>query len=186
MSRIGRMPIIIPDNVQVDITNENIIIVSGPNGSLRQWVDGIIKVEKAELDGKKVIVMTRANESKDARSKHGLYRSLVSNMVEGVSKGYSKTLLVSGVGYRCSVTGNKLNMNIGFSHPIVFTIPETIKITCVTPTEIKVEGFDKELVGQVAADIKAFKPVEPYHGYGVRYKDQYVIRKEPKKNIKKK
>ena len=113
-------------------------------------------------------------------------RNLERYMVEGVTKGYSKTLIVNCVGYKCSVSGNKLVMNIGFSHAINFEIPSDVKITCVSATEIKVEGCDKTRVGQVAADIKALKPIEPYHGYGIKYSDQFVLRKEIKKAAKKK
>lgn len=185
MSRIGRMPIEIPEGVTVDIADK-VVLVTGPNGTLREEIDECIKVEKTELAGKHMLLLTRRDDTKGVKSKHGLYRSLIANMVVGVTKGFSKTLLVSGVGYKCSVNGEKLVMNIGFSHIINFAIPRGIKITCPDQTTIKVEGFDKELVGQVAADIKAFKPVEPYHAYGIRYSDQYVVRKEPKKTVKKK
>lgn len=186
MSRIGRMPVVIPEGVSIDITNENVIVVSGKLGILRQEVDSCITMEKTSLGGKEVVVLTRRDDTKNVKSKHGLYRALIANMVKGVTEGYSKTLLVSGVGYKCNISGDKLVLNIGFSHPVNFEFPKEVKITCVTPTEIKVEGFDKTLVGQVAADIKAIKPVEPYHAYGIRYNDQYVIRKEAKKTIKKK
>ena len=186
MSRIGRLPITIPAGVKIDISNENVVVVTGPLGSLRQPVDNVITVEKKELEGKEMVVLTRSSEEKTVKAKHGLYRALIANMIEGVTKGYSKTLIVNGVGYKCSVSGNKLVLNIGYSHPINFDIPEGIKITCPSATEIKVEGASKEKVGQVAADIKAFRPVEPYHAYGVRYTDQHVIRKEIKKAAKKK
>lgn len=187
MSRIGRAPIIIPENVTADITVDGNVIVTGPKGTLREWVDmSVITVNKTEVDGKNCLVLTRANDQKEVRSKHGLYRALLANMVKGVTEGYSKTLLISGVGYKAQVNGNKLVMNIGFSHPVNFEIPTGIEITTPNATEICVKGIDKELVGQVAADIKAVKPVEPYHGYGIRYKDQFVLRKEVKKASKKK
>lgn len=186
MSRIGRLPIAIPAGVKVDISNENVVIVTGPLGSLRQEVDSCITLEKKELEGKEMLSLTRASEEKSVRAKHGLYRALIANMIEGVTKGYSKTLVVNGVGYKCAVTGNKLVLNIGFSHPVNFEIPSDVKITCPSATEIKVEGCDKTRVGQVAADIKAFKPIEPYHGYGIKYSDQFVLRKEIKKAAKKK
>ena len=186
MSRIGRLPISIPADVKVDISNENVVVITGKLGSLRQPVDACITIEKKELEGKQVLVLTRASEEKAVKAKHGLYRALLANMVKGVTEGYSKTLIVNGVGYKCAVTGDKLNMNIGFSHPINYQIPSDVKITCVSATEIKVEGCDKTRVGQVAADIKAFKPIEPYHGYGIKYSDQFVLRKEIKKAAKKK
>lgn len=186
MSRIGRLPIIIPNGVTVDISDENVVNVGGPLGSLRQWVDGCIKIEKTTLNNSNALVLTRSSEERTVKAKHGLYRMLIANMVEGVTKGFSKSLTINGVGYKCAVSGNKLVLNLGFSHPINFEIPEGIKITCPSATEIKVEGASKEKVGQVAADIKALRPVEPYHAYGVRYTDQYVIRKEIKKAAKKK
>ena len=186
MSRIGRLPIAVPAGVKIDISNENVVVVTGPLGSLRQPVDACITVEKKELEGKEMVVLTRASEEKTVRAKHGLYRALIANMVEGVTKGYSKTLVISGVGYKCQVTGDKLVLNIGFSHPINFQIPTDVKITCTSATEVKVEGCDKTRVGQVAADIKALKPIEPYHGYGIKYSDQFVLRKEIKKAAKKK
>ena len=186
MSRIGRLPITVPAGVKVDISTENVVVVTGPLGSLRQAVDTCITVEKKALDGKDVVVLTRASEEKSVKAKHGLYRALIANMIEGVTKGYSKTLVINGVGYKCSVAGTKLVLNIGFSHAINFDIPSDVKISCPSATEIKVDGCDKTRVGQVAADIKALKPIEPYHGYGIKYSDQFVLRKEIKKAAKKK
>lgn len=186
MSRIGRLPIILPANVTVDITADNVVLVTGPLGTLRQVVDSVIKIEKTTHDDKPALVLTRSSEEKSVKAKHGLYRALIQNMVKGVTEGYSKSLTINGVGFKCSVSGNKLVLNIGFSHPVNFEFPNDIKITCPSATEIKVEGCDKTKVGQVAADIKALKPVEPYHAYGIRYTDQYVLRKEIKKAAKKK
>lgn len=185
MSRIGRLPIAIPSGVKVDI-QEGVVTVTGPLGTLKQDVDSVIKVEVKDLDGKQVVSLTRSNEEKSVKAKHGLYRALIANMVEGVTKGYSKTLVINGVGYKCAIQGTKLVLNIGFSHPINFDIPADVKITCTSATEVKVEGCDKTRVGQVAADIKALKPIEPYHGYGIKYSDQFVLRKEIKKAAKKK
>ena len=186
MSRIGRLPIEIPAGVKVDISNENVVVVTGPLGSLRQEVSTVIKVEKTAEEGKEYVVLTRSSEEKSVKAKHGLYRALIANMVEGVTKGFVKSLTVNGVGFKCSVSGNKLVLNIGFSHPVNFEFPSDIKIECPTPTEIKVSGCNKTTVGQVAADIKALRPVEPYHAYGIRYTDQFVLRKEIKKAAKKK
>lgn len=185
MSRIGRAPIEIPNNVNVEIQG-NKVIVSGPLGSLEQEVNKNINVEKQVIDGKNYIVITRKSNEKEERSMHGMYRALINNMVNGVEKGYSKNLTINGVGYKCQIVGNKLVLNIGFSHPVEFVIPKDIKIECPSITEVKVSGFDKTKVGQVAADIRALKPVEPYHAYGIRYTDEVVIKKEGKKASKKK
>ena len=181
MSRIGRKPIAIPAGVTVTVDGNN-VTVTGPKGTLNSTVSPLMTVA---VEGATVVVSRPDDEAK-SRSLHGLTRTLIANMVEGVTKGFSKSLTINGVGYKCSVSGNKLVLNIGYSHPINFDIPEGIKITCPSATEIKVEGASKEKVGQVAADIKAFRPVEPYHAYGVRYTDQHVIRKEIKKAAKKK
>lgn len=185
MSRIGRAPIELPNGVTVD-QNNGLITVTGPQGTLSLQVASCIKVEKGEYNEKSALILTRENDEKDVKAKHGLYRALLANMVKGVTEGYSKSLIVSGVGYKINVTGDKLNMNIGFSHPVVMTIPEGLTVTCPTATEIKVAGISKEQVGQFAADIKAVKPVEPYHGYGIHYANEVVRRKEIKKGSKKK
>ena len=181
MLRIGNAIINIPAGVQVDVNN-NIMTVKGPKGTLSQAYDPIIT---PVIEGS-VLKFTRANDQGPTKAKHGLYRALIANMVEGVTKGYSKTLVINGVGYKCAIQGTKLVLNIGFSHPINFDIPADVKITCTSATEVKVEGCDKTRVGQVAADIKALKPIEPYHGYGIKYSDQFVLRKEIKKAAKKK
>jgi len=186
MSRIGRAPIEIPANVTVDISNDNVVIVTGPLGTLRQAVDNCITVSKATEDGKNVLHFNRSSDEKEIRSKHGLYRALVNNMIHGVTSGYKKELVVNGVGYKVAVQGNKIVMNIGYSHPVNFDIPQGIKASCPTPNNIIIEGFDKTLVGQTASDIKAVKPVEPYHNYGIRYADERVVKKEIKKAGKKK
>ena len=186
MSRIGRAPIEIPANVTVDITGDNVVIVTGPLGTLRQEVDKLITVNKVSEEGKNILKLTRSNDEKEARSKHGLYRALINNMIIGVTKGYKKELIVNGVGYKVAVQGDKIVMNIGFSHPVNFTIPVGIKATCPNPNTIVVEGFNKDLVGQTASDIKAIKPVEPYHNYGIHYSDERVVKKEIKKAAKKK
>lgn len=186
MSRIGKMPIILPAGVTLDQTSEGEVIVTGPKGTLRQWIDSCIKVEKNTLDGKTVVTLSRDNDQKEVRAKHGLYRALIANMVKGVVEGYSKTLVVNGVGFKVAVMGNKINMSIGLSHPVNVEIPQGITVTCPSANEIKVEGIDKTRVGQFAADIKAIKPIEPYHGYGIRYSTEEVHLKEIKKAGKKK
>ena len=186
MSRIGKMPIVLPANVTLDQNTDGEVIVTGPKGTLRQWVDSVITVSKNTLDGKNVVTLTRNSDQKEVRAKHGLYRALIANMVKGVTEGYAKSLTVNGVGYKLAIAGNKLTMNIGLSHPVVVEIPQGITLSLPNPLEIKVEGIDKTFVGQFAADIKAIKPIEPYHGYGIRYTDEVVHLKEIKKAGKKK
>ena len=185
MSRIGRMPVEYPSNVKVDIVG-NKVTVSGPLGTLSEELDNAITASLGDHNGKPAIILTRSNDEKEIKAKHGLYRAMIHNMVVGVEKGYSKTLVVNGVGFKAAVAGNKLTLNIGFSHPVEFVAPAGIKLECPSVTEVKVSGFDKTKVGQVAADIRALKPVEPYHAYGIHYSDEVVIRKEGKKASKKK
>ena len=173
MSRIGRNPIHIPQGVKVEIDDKNVVTVTGPLGTLTQKVDDVIALN--QHDG--VVVLTRANDENDVKAKHGLYRALINSMVEGVSKGFSKSL---GVGYKLNKQGNKLTMNIGFSHPVEIVEVPGITIEVPAATEIKISGIDKQLVGQFAAKIRDVKPVEPYHGYGIRYKNEVVILKQGK------
>lgn len=175
MSRIGRAPITVPAGVTIDNTN-NLITVKGPLGTLTQQVDSSITVK---VDGN-VLTVERHSDDKEHRALHGLYRALINNMVTGVTKGFEKHLIVAGVGYKVTATDTKLTMNIGFSHPVEFTAPAGITFAMAAPLEIVVKGIDRHLVGQMAATIKAAKPVEPYHGYGIHYKDEVVVRKEGK------
>lgn len=175
MSRIGRAPITVPAGVTIDNTN-NLITVKGPLGTLTQQVDSSITV-KVDVN---VLTVERHSDDKDHRALHGLYRALINNMVTGVTKGFEKHLIVAGVGYKVTATDTKLTMNIGFSHPVEFTAPAGITFAMAAPLEIVVKGIDRQLVGQMAATIKAAKPVEPYHGYGIHYKDEVVVRKEGK------
>ena len=179
MSIIGRAPIAIPQGVTVEINN-NLVSVKGPLGALSQKVDNSIDV-KVE-DGH--VVCTRHTDDKDHRALHGLYRALIHNMVVGVTKGFEKSLIVNGVGYKVTLSGNKMTLNIGFSHPVEFTAPEGITFAQPQPLEIVVKGIDRQLVGQTAATIKAIKPVEPYHNYGIHYKDETVIHKVGKRATK--
>lgn len=176
MSRIGRMHIAVPANVTVSY-NDGLVNVKGPKGELTQKIaDGNIGVEIS--DG--VINVTRSNDAKETKARHGLYRQLIANMVKGVVEPYTRTLLIAGVGYKASVSGNKLVMNIGFSHPVEFVAPAGITLACPDATTVTVTGIDKDLVGQTAANIRSKKPVEPYHGYGLRYNDEVVLHKEGK------
>ena len=174
MSRIGKLPISIPSGVTITVDNDN-IVVNGPAGSLKQFtMPGITVVQ----EGNEIIVK-RASDSQEHRAKHGLMRSLVNNMVNGVTSGFSKKLEINGVGYRASLEGNKLKMSLGFSHDIYFSVPEGIKIT-VEQNIITVSGISKQQVGQVAAEIRAFKKPEPYKGKGIKYVDERIIRKSGK------
>jgi large subunit ribosomal protein L6 len=175
MSRIGRQPIEIPAGVTVNIEG-GIVTVKGPKGSLQQNIDSCIKIE--QQDGK--LVLTRKSEVKEVKSKHGLYRMLVSNMVDGVTKGFEKSLVISGVGFKAQKQGEKLVLNLGYSHNVEYTPPAGITVDCVSNNEIIVKGIDKEAVGQAAANIRAFRIPDPYHIYGVRYKDEVIQKKEGK------
>ena len=177
MSRIGRMPIDVPANVKVEISDGNLITVSGPLGTLSQQVDKRINVK---LEGNQVIV-TRNSEDGEDRAMHGLYRALIHNMVVGVTVGYKKNLVINGIGYKAVVQGNKLNLNLGYSHPIEVVAPEGITFKMVDNTTIEVSGISKEIVGETAAKIRGLRPVEPYHLYGIHYSDEKLVKKEGKK-----
>ena len=173
MSRIGKKEIIVPANVTASI-NGNVITVKGPMGELTQEYDNkLITVNIA--DGK--ITLTRANDINTTRAKHGLYRALIANMVKGVSEGFSKTLIIAGVGYKAVVKGDKLVLNLGYSNENEVVIPAGIKVECPNNLEIKVSGINKEQVGQFASNVRDLRRVEPYHGYGVHYSDEVVVRK---------
>ncbi len=174
MSRIGRNPITLPEGVKA-VVEGNKITVTGPLGTLSQNFDSVnVNVEN------NVITLTRSSEENDVKAKHGLYRALIANMVTGVKEGFVKNLQIKGVGYKASKSGNKLVLNLGFSHPIEVVEPEGIKIECPTANDIKISGIDKQKVGQVALNIRDLRPVEPYHGYGVRYENEVVILKQGK------
>lgn len=180
MSRIGKKPIEIPAGVTVTLDN-GVIDVKGPKGELSRPIDPVVD---CKIEGN-VITFACGKEGEklpgDVHAKHGLYRALVANMVKGVHEGFKRNLVINGVGYKAAVQGDKLVLNIGYSHPVEVVAPKGIKFECPTQTDIVVSGFDKELVGQTAANIKAKRPVEPYHAYGVRYKEETVILKEGKK-----
>ncbi len=180
MSRIGRLPIAIPAGVTVTV-NDGTVTVAGKLGTLTQVVDKTISVKVENNE----VVLTRANDTGDVKAKHGLYNRLIANMVKGVSEGFSKTLVINGVGYKASLVGTKVVLNIGFSHPVVLVPTEGIKLAVYNNTDIVVSGISKEQVGQFAAKIRDIKPVEPYHAYGIKYADEVVIRKEGKTSGKK-
>ena len=181
MSRIGKSPIVLPASVTYEVSPENVVTVKGPKGTLSQQITGNVSLTKVEHDGKEAILLVANDNLADTNAKHGLYRALVANMVTGVSQGFTKSVSVSGVGYKVQVQGNKIVMNIGFSHPVNVTIPSDLTVTCPSATEMVISGISKEKVGQFAADIKAIKKVEPYHGYGIYYTNEHVRRKEIKK-----
>jgi len=176
MSRVGKYPVEVPAGVQVAIAN-GLVTAKGKLGELKLSLTDHVE---ATVDGDKVAVKP-ANETAQARMMWGTTRALIANMVKGVSTGYDRTLEITGTGYRAAVQGKNLEINLGFSHPVVYPVPEGIKITCEKPTTIKVEGIDKRLVGQVASEIRAFRPPEPYKGKGARYTDETIRRKEGKK-----
>lgn len=172
MSRIGKLPVAIPAGVEVKVEDGNVITVKGPKGTLtRKLVDDMtVKVEGAE------VVVTRPNDLKRSKSLHGLTRTLIFNMVEGVTKGYSKVLEINGVGYRAAKAGNKLTLTLGYSHPVEMFDPEGITTT-VDGNKITVAGIDKEKVGQFAAEIRTKRPPEPYKGKGIKYETETIRRK---------
>jgi large subunit ribosomal protein L6 len=176
MSRIGNKAVVIPDKVKVQIDNSGAVAVEGPKGKLNWQLprDITAKVENNNVS------LARSAETRSVKALHGLSRALVNNMVQGVSEGFSKQLEIEGVGFKAAVQGANLNLSLGFSHPILFPIPKEIKITVTDATKIMVQGIDKKLVGQVAADIRRFYPPEPYKGKGVRYAGEQVRRKEGK------
>ena len=180
MSRIGRAPIAVPAGVEVKVDANNHITVKGPKGSLERDLVPQIKVEVAEG----VINVSRPNDEKQNRALHGLTRTLGANMVTGVTEGYKKTLEVNGVGYRCTKEGNKLVMNIGYSHPVNVEEIDGIVIEVPNPNTVVINGIDKQKVGQFAADVRAKRPPEPYKGKGIKYSDEVVRRKEGKTGSK--
>ncbi len=175
MSRIGRKPIPVTKGVTVTRRNGT-VIVKGPKGELQASVHPNISIEIK--DGE--VLVARKSESKPDRSLHGLWRALVANMISGVTEGFSKRLEIVGVGYRAEMKGKKLQLQLGYSHPIVFGPPEGIKVETPTQTQIVVSGIDKQLVGLVAAKIRSFRPPEPYKGKGVKYENEFIRRKAGK------
>lgn len=176
MSRIGNLPINIPAGVTVTVDDNNTVTVKGPKGLLSQEVNRDIKLE--QKDG--ILKLIRPSDSKPHKAMHGLYRSLVNNMVVGVTDGYSKTLELVGTGYRAEAQGDTLTINIGFSHPVIMKAPDTIHYTTPEANKIVVSGISKQQVGNLAADIRAIRKPEPYLGKGIKYIDEHIRRKEGK------
>jgi len=176
MSRIGKKPIAVPDGVTANIDGQS-VSAKGPKGQLS--VDLVDEVSVSMDDG--VLSVEPRNETKRARSMWGMSRTLIDNMFVGVSQGFTRELEINGVGYRAQVQGKNLQLQLGYSHDVVFPIPEGIEIKCEKPTSVAISGIDKQKVGQVAAKIRSFRPPEPYKGKGVKYSDEYIFRKEGKK-----
>ena len=176
MSRIAKEPVSIPANVEVDLSASD-VSVKGPLGKLQRIINSDVTVEQKDDN----LLVTVANNSRQANAMSGTMRSLLANMVQGVSQGYEKKLLLVGVGYRAKADKENLNLTLGFSHPVVYKLPEGIKAETPSQTEIVIKGIDKQKVGQVAAEIRAFRKPEPYKGKGVRYADEVIVMKEAKK-----
>ncbi|WP_020535244.1 50S ribosomal protein L6 [Lewinella cohaerens] len=180
MSRIGKAPIDIPQGVTIDVSKSNLVTVKGPKGELTQQIDADLTV--GIEDG--VLTVSRPTDSKRHRSVHGLYRSLINNMIIGVTEGYTLEMEVIGVGYRAETKGQMLILTVGYSHPIYFMIPDEVAVTAISekgkPPVVKLESTDKQLVGQIAAKVRAFRKPEPYKGKGIRFKGEEIRRKAGK------
>ena len=176
MSRVGKMPIAVPQGVDVKITADA-VTVKGGNGSLSLPINGLVTVAQ---DGT-TLKVAPANETAEANAMSGTFRALLANTINGVSKGFEKKLTLVGVGFKAQAAGQKLNLSIGFSHPVVKDMPAGIKVETPSQTEILIKGADRQVVGQIAAEVRAFRPPEPYKGKGIRYADERVVLKETKK-----
>ncbi len=176
MSRIGKLPVTVPTGVEVAV-KDNQINVKGALGALALTQNALVKVENTAG----TLTFVPVDESREANAMSGTMRQLVNNMVNGVSKGFEKKLTLLGVGYKAQAQGNKLNLTVGYSHPVVFDMPAGIKVETPTPTEILIKGSDRQRVGQIASEVRAVRPPEPYKGKGIRYADEKVVIKETKK-----
>ena len=175
MSRIGKMPVVLPQGVDVVLADE--ISVKGSLGSLAMKSSALVQIKKSNGS----LEFSALDESSQAHAMVGTIRSLVANMVHGVSQGFERKLVLVGVGYRAQAQGDKLNLSVGFSHPVVKQMPQGLKVETPTPTEVILKGFDAQVIGQIAAEIRAIRPPEPYKGKGIRYENERVIIKEAKK-----
>lgn len=176
MSRIGRLPVALPQGVTVAVEDGNLVTVKGPKGTLNKRMSSLLDI-KVENN---TVTVTRPNDEKETRALHGLTRALINNMVVGVSEGYQKTLIMNGVGYKATKQGKKLVLNLGFSHPVEVDEPEGITIEIPAANQLVIKGIDKELVGDIAAVIRDYRRPEPYLGKGIRYSDEVIRRKEGK------
>jgi large subunit ribosomal protein L6 len=176
LSRIGKLPVAVPKGVQVTLGENNTVSVKGPKGKLSQKIHKDIEVRLEEGQ----VVVTRPSDQKEHRALHGLSRSLIANMVEGVSNGFQKNLEIVGVGYRATKQGKKLVLNVGYSHPVEIQETDGLEFEVPAPSKIFVKGIDKQAVGEMAANIRRVRPPEPYKGKGIRYENEYVRRKEGK------
>ncbi len=177
MSRIGKKPIKLPEKVDIEINGRE-VTVKGPKGEISCRVDRALTIKEDEEN--RELIVERPTDHRDHKSLHGLYRSLLANMVEGVSNGYERRLLIQGVGYRAQLQGNKLVLNVGYSHPVTIAPPEGIEIEVPKNNQIVIKGVDKEQVGQIAARIRDVRKPEPYKGKGIMYENEQIIRKEGK------
>ena len=178
MSRVGKAPIELPSGVEVTVDGD-VVLVKGPKGDLSETLD--LRISTSVDDG--VVTLTRVDDERETRALHGLSRALVNNMVIGVTEGYQKELTAVGVGYRAALKGMTLELQVGFSHPVLVEAPDGIEFEVPEPTKIFVRGIDKQLVGQIAANVRAARPPEPYKGKGIRYVDEYVRRKAGKAGV---
>ena len=176
MSRVGKQPIAIPENVDVDIVS-NIVTVKGKKGELKNSFPSSVNIKK---NGDQVLINPK-NDSKDSKAAWGLTRTIIKNMVQGVTQGFDKTLEINGVGYRAAISDNILTLQLGYSHDIKLAVPLDIEVKCTKPTEVIISGIDKQKVGQFASEVRQFRKPEPYKGKGVKYKDEIIRRKEGKK-----
>ena len=175
MSRIGKQPVVLPAGLSARLA-DGVVTLKGPKGELALKLPETVALA---VDGA-TLTVTRKGEDKQSRADHGTIRALLQNMLVGIKDGYSRELEIQGVGFKASIAGNKLTMNVGYSHPVEYVVPEGVSVAVVDGTQLKVSGIDKQLVGQVSARIRAFRPPEPYKGKGVRYKDERVRRKAGK------
>lgn len=182
MSRIGRQPVAIPAGVTVSLAEDNTLEVKGPKGTLTQKFHPTMQLK---VEGNEVTV-ARPTDDKFERSLHGLTRAIINNMVDGVTKGFSKTLEITGVGYRAQAQGNKLTLNLGYSHPIEMIAPEGIKVETPDANKVIISGCDKQIVGEFAAKVRSKRPPEPYKGKGIKYSGEHIRRKEGKTGASKK
>ena len=176
MSRIGNKAITIPSGVEVTIADGNEVTVKGPKGTLTRKFSPLMAIEIN--DG--VLTVNRPNDEKTTKQLHGTTRALIATMIEGVEKGFTKQMKIVGIGYRAALSGNKLTLNVGYSHPVEFTVPENVKVEVPDPNSINVSGIDKQAVGQFASVVRACRKPEPYHGKGILYVGEHIIRKEGK------